>query len=125
MMIVARAIEDPMLSHRALALPPAAESMVIPSGARLRRWTQIKQKAALKRWLRENKIAFMVDAEGWPITTSVAIQRALDADAVTTPRFDLCEAPAKRLSEARGRGIVPRSRSRVTNSNSRPRRPVQ
>jgi uncharacterized protein DUF4224 len=36
-----------------------------------------KQKTSVARWCRKNGIRFFLNAQGWPVTTSEALDRAL------------------------------------------------
>jgi hypothetical protein len=67
----------------------------------LKRWTRLRQRAALKRWLTARGVHFFIDSKGWPITTEAELNRALDGAAKTRPNSEPYAGAKGRPREAR------------------------
>ena len=76
--------------------------------------TGFKQKAALKRWLRENRIVFQEGAGGRPVTTLAAFQRSLDRQSPTGPNWTPYAKDSKRPPQRRS--VVLRQKQEVVSA---------
>jgi hypothetical protein len=50
-----------------------------------------KQRAAIAAWCTKNKIKFFRDANGWPVTTEAALDRALSPGKMREPDWSACD----------------------------------
>ena len=55
-----------------------------------------RQSNAIKNWCRKNGIQFLLDARGWPVTTPMALERALDPGVKSEPDWSACDRRGRR-----------------------------
>lgn len=78
---------------------------------------QVKQGAALKRLLKERGISFILDKDGHPTTTEMALDRAMQAQ----KRIIKFTKPCKKIDryrQASGKNTVPGTTSKSTSGQN-------
>jgi hypothetical protein len=60
-------------------------SIIVGDAEYLKALSGYKQKTAVANWCRKNGIKFFRNAQGWPVTTEAALERALFASEIAGP----------------------------------------
>jgi len=74
--------------------------LVIGDAEYLKTMSGYSQKASVAKWCKKNGIRYFRNAEGWPVTTAAAIDRALAPGVESGPDWSACDGTQKQRKEA-------------------------
>jgi len=74
--------------------------LVIGDAEYLKTMSGYSQKASFAKWCKKNGIRYFRNAEGWPVTTAAAIDRALAPGVESGPDWSACDGTQKQRKEA-------------------------